>query len=95
MITLFCQEISEHRYDVSISESCVDPNPLKVERQDPDNFTRFQTRERCALEIAAYVFKWFGIMTDTYAFDVVTFDFKGTRVRCFVSGYTDYQLDYS
>ena len=28
-----------------------------VERQDPDNFTSFQTRERCALEIAAYVFK--------------------------------------
>ena len=28
-----------------------------VERQDPDNFTRFQTREKCALEIAAYVFK--------------------------------------
>ena len=28
-----------------------------VERQDPDNFIRFQTRERCALEIAAYVFK--------------------------------------
>ena len=27
-----------------------------VEKQDPDNFTRFQTRERCALEIAAYVF---------------------------------------
>ena len=40
-----------------ISERCVDPNPLMVERQDPDNFTRFQTRERCALEIAAYVFK--------------------------------------
>ena len=40
-----------------ISESCVDPNPIMVERQDPDNFTRFQTRERCALEIAAYVFK--------------------------------------
>ena len=39
-----------------ISESCVDPNPLIIERQDPDNFTRFQTRERCALEIAAYVF---------------------------------------
>ena len=35
--------MSEHRYDM-------------VERQDPDNFTRFQTRERCALEIAAYVF---------------------------------------
>ena len=28
-----------------------------VERHDPDNFARFQTRERCALEIAAYVFK--------------------------------------
>ena len=49
--------MSDHRYDISISESCVDPNPLMVERQDPDNFTRFQARERCALEIAAYVFK--------------------------------------
>ena len=49
--------MSEHRYDIRISESCVDPNPLMVERQGPDNFTRFQTRERCALEIAAYVFK--------------------------------------
>ena len=47
----------EHRYDIRISESYVDPNPLMVEIQDPDNFTRFQTRERCALEIAAYVFK--------------------------------------
>ena len=37
--------------------SCVDPNPLRVERQDPDNFPRLQTRESCALEIAAYVFK--------------------------------------
>ena len=35
---------------------CVDPNPLMVERQDPDNLTSFQMRERCALEIAA-VFK--------------------------------------
>ena len=49
--------MSEHQYDIRISEICVDPNPLMVERQDPDNFTRFQTRERCALEIAAYVFK--------------------------------------
>ena len=47
----------EHRYDIWISESYVDPNPLMVEIQDPDNFTRFQTRKRCALEIAAYVFK--------------------------------------
>ena len=48
----------EHRYDIRISESYVDPNPLMVEIQDPYNFTRFQTRERCALEIAAYVFKY-------------------------------------
>ena len=47
----------EHRYDINISESCVDSNPLMVERQDPDDFTRFQTRERCTMEIAAYVFK--------------------------------------
>ena len=47
----------EQRYDIRISESYVDPNPLLVEIQDPDNFTRFQTWERCALEIAAYVFK--------------------------------------
>ena len=50
--------MSEHRYEIKIEESCVDPNPLMVERQDPDNFTRFQTRKRCALEIAAYVFKY-------------------------------------
>ena len=49
--------MSEHRYDVRIPESCVDPNPWKVERQDPDNFTCFQTRKMCAWEIAAYVFK--------------------------------------
>ena len=47
----------EHGYGIRISESYVDPNPWKVERQDPDNFICFQTRKRCALEIAAYVFK--------------------------------------
>ena len=47
--------MSEHRYDKNIG-GCVDPNPLRVERQDPDNFPRLQTRERCAFEIAAYVF---------------------------------------
>ena len=31
----------------------------------------------------------------TQAIDVVTFDFKGTRVRCFVSGSTDYQMKFS
>ena len=34
-------------------------------------------------------------MTDTQAIDVVTFDFEGTRVRCFLSGSADYQMDYS
>ena len=34
-------------------------------------------------------------MTDPQAIDVVTFDFKGTHVRSFVSGYTDYQMDKS
>ena len=53
----FAKQMSEYRYDIRISESCADSNPLMVERQDPDNFTRFKTRERCALEIAAYVFK--------------------------------------
>ena len=40
----------EHRYEIRISKSCVDPNSLKVERQDADNFTRFQTRERFATD---------------------------------------------
>ena len=31
---------------------------------------------------------------DTQAIDVVTFDFKGTCVRCFVSGSTDYQMNF-
>ena len=31
---------------------------------------------------------------DTQAIDVVTYDFKGTRVRCFVSGSTDYQMNF-
>ena len=50
--------MSEHGYGIRILESCVDPIPLMVEIKDPDSFTRFQTRERCALEIAAYVFKY-------------------------------------
>ena len=32
---------------------------------------------------------------DTQAIDVVNFDLKGTRVRCFVSGSTDYQTNLS
>ena len=34
-------------------------------------------------------------MADTPAFDVVTFEFKGTRVRCSVSFSTDYQMNVS
>ena len=33
--------MSEHRYDIRISESCGDTNPLMVERQAPDIFTCF------------------------------------------------------
>ena len=32
---------------------------------------------------------------DTQAINVVTFEFKGTRVRCFVSGSTDNQMNFS
>ena len=60
----------EHRYDIRMWESCVEPNLLMVERQDPDNCIRFQTRERCALEIAAYVFN-IGIKLD---FCLILFD---------------------
>ena len=28
----------EDGYEIRMSESCVDPNPLMVERQDPDNY---------------------------------------------------------
>ena len=31
----------------------------------------------------------------TQAIDIVTFDLKGTRVRCFVSGSTGYQMNFS
>ena len=37
----------------------------------------------------------FRIMIDTHAIDVVTFDFKGPRVRCFVSRSTDYQMIFT
>ena len=40
------------------------------------------------------VLERFGIMTDTQAIDVVTFDFKGTHVRSFVSGSSGHQMDY-
>ena len=57
LLIYFVKKMSEHRYGIKSSENCVDPNPFMVERQDPDNFTRFKTRERCALEIATYVYK--------------------------------------
>ena len=40
-----------------------------------------------------FVLERFGIMTDTQAIDVVTFNFKGTRVRYIVSCSTDYQMN--
>ena len=36
-----------------------------------------------------------GVMTDTQAIYVVTFGFKGTLVRCFVSGSIDFQMNLS
>ena len=41
------------------------------------------------------VLRKFRLTTDTQAIDVVTFYFKGTHVRCFVSGSTDYQMNLS
>ena len=32
---------------------------------------------------------------DTQAIDDVTFDFKGSPVRCFVSGSTNYQMNFT
>ena len=34
-------------------------------------------------------------MTDIQAIDVVTFDFRGTRIRFFVRGSTYYQMNLS
>ena len=34
-------------------------------------------------------------MTETQATDLVTFDFKGTGVRCVVCGTIDYQMKFS
>ena len=39
-----------------------------IEIQDPDNFPRLQTRERCALEIAAYVFNRLTVKAVTLIF---------------------------
>ena len=40
-----------------------------------------------------YVLELFGIMMDTQAIDVVTFDFKGSRALRVVSGSTGYQMN--
>ena len=40
------------------------------------------------------VLERFGIMMDTHAIEIVTFDFKGTRVLWFVSGATGYQMNF-
>ena len=34
-------------------------------------------------------------MMVTQTINVVTFDLKGTLLRCYVSGSTDYQIDFS
>ena len=70
--------MSEHRYNIRISESCIDPNPLMAKGQDPDNFTRFQTPERCALEIAAYVFK----VLKSIGYKTRMINFEGHQINC-------------
>ena len=40
------------------------------------------------------VLERFGIMMDTQVIDVVTFDFKGTRVLWVVSGSTWYEMNF-
>ena len=40
------------------------------------------------------VLERFDIMTDTQATDVVTYDFKGTGVRCVVCRSIDYQINF-
>ena len=57
----FVKQMSEHRYDIRISESCVDPNPLMVERQDPGprQLYPFPDAGKVRIEIAAYVFNCF------------------------------------
>ena len=59
--------------------------------QDPDNFPRLQTRKRCALEIAAYVFKEINIMNDNI--NIFFLKWQGwdgnTTFRASLSAYTD------
>ena len=40
------------------------------------------------------VMLWFGIIPNTQAIDVVSFDFKGTRVCCLACGPTDYPMNF-
>ena len=44
----------EHRYDIRILESYVDPNPLMVEIKDPDNFTRGEFNNASASKRSLY-----------------------------------------
>ena len=46
----------EHRYDVRLSENCIDQNSYMGERQDPDNLPCFPTQAWCTWELTAYVF---------------------------------------
>ena len=85
--------MSEHRYDIRISESCVDPNPFMGERQDPDNFTRFQTRKRCALEIAPYVFNTAGLIHMGQYDRTIDLKLKSVRHYLILLDYLIYEHD--
>ena len=41
------------------------------------------------------MFERVDIMIDTQAIDVTTLDYKSSRVRCVVCGYTDCQMNFA
>ena len=52
----FVKITSEHQSEISVSEIYIDLNTKMVKRQDQTNFPRFQTQERRAWKLIAYVF---------------------------------------
>ena len=59
--------MSEHRYDIRISESCVDLNPWKVERQDPDNCFLFPDAEKMRIGNSRTVEREMSVFWDNHA----------------------------
>ena len=51
--------MSEHRYDIRISESCVDPNLLMVERQDQDILPVSRRGKGAHMSLSTHTCIWF------------------------------------